>query len=67
MSNYYINEANSTVDYIIVEDDNGNTYEYQANKEKVFICNRYIGDEGEEINDTIADEIRAFCESIYSE
>lgn len=63
MKKYYIDEANSTIDYIILQDDKGNMYEYQTDTNVVLIINRYDGDIGEELNNSsIADEIRKFCQ-----
>lgn len=60
MQKYYVNENLSTNDCIVVEDNNGNMYEYQTDTRKVFVINRHIDDNGEELNNDTANEIRTF-------
>lgn len=64
MEKYVLNNINSEIDFYIIHDNKGNTYEYHLDTKDVFAINRYDGDRGEIINDDIAKEIRKFCNTL---
>lgn len=62
---YVLDTINSEIDFYIIHDNKGNTYEYHPDTKDVFAINRYNGDQGEIINDDIAKEIRNFCDEEF--
>lgn len=64
MKKYILDNVNSEIDFYIIHDNKGNTYEYHLDKKDVFVINRYEGDEGEIAKDNIAKEIRNFCNAL---
>lgn len=64
MEKYILNNTNSEIDFYIIHDNKGNTYEYHPDTKDVFIINRYEKDEGKIVKDNIAKEIRNFCSTL---
>mgnify|MGYP001649291017 FL=1 len=64
MKKYILDNVNSEIDFYIIHDNKGNTYEYHLDTKDVFVINRYEGDEGEIAKDNISKEIRNFCNAL---
>lgn len=64
MRKYILDNVNSEIDFLIIHDNKGNTYEYHPDTKDVLVINRYDGDEGEIAKDDIVKEIRNFCNAL---
>lgn len=64
MKKYIFDDTNSEIDFYIIYDNKGNTYEYHPDTQDVFVINRYEEDEGEKAKEDIVREIRKFCNAL---
>ena len=64
MRKYILSNVNSEIDFYIIYDNEGNTYEYHPDTQDVFVINRYEEDEGEKTKEDIVREIRSFVMEI---